>query len=115
VLHEVPVPSAWLTHLHTFPAARLIISSEANATALPFPTSALLLSRLKAASAAGVAKDLTDIPATELTRLPLERAVLQVGSNVATVEMEEGGAALRQLDPSPNLQSPISDLPHRHR
>jgi len=98
VLHEVTVPPAWLSHLHTFPAARLIIASEASeasdtARPTPLPSSAYLLSRLDPASAARLANELLDIPTTDLTRLPLERAVLQVGANVATVEIEEGNAS----------------------
>src|SRR5690606_17711921 len=98
VLHEVAVPPAWLSHLHRFPAARLIISSETSLRPLPFPTSALLLSRLDTASAAHLAPELTDVPASDLTRLPLQRAVLQVGEQVATVELEEGNASRGRLE-----------------
>jgi len=98
VLHEVTVPPAWLSHLHTFPAARLIVSSEASeasdtARPTPLPSSAYLLSRLDPASAARLANEVPDIPASDLTRLPLDRAVLKVGEQVATVEIEKGNAS----------------------
>ena len=96
-LHELQSAGMWLERLQSFSTARLILSSE---RVKPLPAglepTALLVSRLAAEDAAQMQADLPDIRATDLRRLPPNRAVFKQGSDICTVDMNREGVRSRE-------------------
>lgn len=96
-LHELQSAGMWLERLQSFSTARLILSSE---RVKPLPAglepTALLVSRLAAEDAAQLQADLPDIRATDLRRLPPNRAVFKQGSDICTVDMNREGVRSRE-------------------
>jgi hypothetical protein len=90
-LHELQSAGMWLERLQSFSTARLILSSERVKPLPPgLAPTALLVSRLAAEDAAQLQVDLPDIRATDLRRLPPNRAVFKQGSDICTVDMKMG-------------------------
>lgn len=87
-LHELRGAGAWVERLQSFSTLRLVVSAEGVKpwSGSMQPTS-LLLSRLPIEEADQMQADLPDIQATDLRRLPPNRAIFSRGDDICTVDL----------------------------